>query len=376
MTRSRITAFCCLMFLASATLSCQNGTTADNNGRSTEIKYAEGFEITRHAGYTIADVRNPWDTTRLLHRYVLVDKKADLPANLPAGTVVRTPVDRTIVYSAVHGTMLDELGAAGCIAGVCESEYIANTTLRAALSEQRIIDVGNSFAPDVEKIIALAPEAIFTSPFENCGYGRVEKLNVPLIECADYMENTPLGRAEWIRFIGLFVDREAQADSLFDEIEKAYLNLGQCVTGVQTRPTVVAEKKTGATWFVPGGKSYMARLFADAGADYLWKDDHHAGSLALTFESVFDRAAEADFWLFKYSAPDSMTRQTLASEYAPYTRFKAFTEGHIYGCNLSHNHFFFFFPLHPDLLLRDFILMFHPELLPGETCRYHHRLQP
>jgi iron complex transport system substrate-binding protein len=120
----------------------------------------------------------------------------------------------------------------------------------------------------------------------------------------------------------------------------------------------------------------MARLFADAGADYFWKDDKHAGSLALSFESVFDKAQSADFWLFKYSAPTDITLRTLASEYSPYSRFIAFEKGLVFGCNLTSNRFFEEVPLHPDLLLKDFILIFHPDLFPGERCRYYHHLQP
>ena len=374
MTRSRITAFCSLLSLALATLSCQNGTTADNNGRSTEIKYAEGFEITRHAGYTIADVRNPWDTTRLLHRYVLVDKKADLPANLPAGTVVRTPVDRTIVYSAVHGTMLDELGAAGCIAGVCESEYIANTTLRAALSERRIIDVGNSFAPDVEKIIALAPEAIFTSPFENCGYGRVEKLNVPLIECADYMENTPLGRAEWMRFYGRLFGRAAEADSLFCAVERRYRELAGGVERASRRPRVFSELKSGAAWYVPGGRSTMGRLYADAGGDYVFAYVDGSGSVPLSFETVYDKAGEADIWLIKYNASTDRTYRDLRRDYAPYAGFKAFRERQVYGCNTAERPFYEETPFHPERLLEDLVKIFHSDAAERDSLRYFRKL--
>lgn len=340
------------------------------------IKYAEGFDITRYPDYIRVDLRDPWDTTRLLHRYLLVDKKKDLSQSLPDGTLIRTPVDRMVVYSSVHGSMLDELGIAERIVGVCESEYISVPSIRDGIDSGLITDVGNSFSPDVEKIIDLSPEAILVSPFENCSYGRVEKLNIPIIECADYMENTPLGRAEWIRLIGLFTGRESQADSLFAAIERQYTELCQRVSGIKNRPTVIAEKKTGSTWFVPGGNSYMARLFADAGADYFWKDDKHAGSLALSFESVFDKAQSADFWLFKYSAPTDITLRTLASEYSPYSRFIAFEKGLVFGCNLTSNRFFEEVPLHPDLLLKDFILIFHPDLFPGERCRYYHHLQP
>lgn len=372
----RILSSCCVILLLFTGYSCRNTSATKQVGEKVNIKYAEGFDITRYPDYIRVDLRDPWDTTRLLHRYLLVDKKKDLSQSLPDGTLIRTPVDRMVVYSSVHGSMLDELGIAERIVGVCESEYISVPSIRDGIDSGLITDVGNSFSPDVEKIIDLSPEAILVSPFENCSYGRVEKLNISIIECADYMENTPLGRAEWIRLIGLFTGRESQADSLFAAIERQYTELCQRVSGIKNRPTVIAEKKTGSTWFVPGGNSYMARLFADAGADYFWKDDEHAGSLALSFESVFDKAQSADFWLFKYSAPTDITLRTLASEYSPYSRFIAFEKGLVFGCNLTSNRFFEEVPLHPDLLLKDFILIFHPDLFPGERCRYYHHLQP
>ena len=372
----RILSSCCVILLLFTGYSCRNTSATKQVGEKVNIKYAEGFDITRYPDYIRVDLRDPWDTTRLLHRYLLVDKKKDLSQSLPDGTLIRTPVDRMVVYSSVHGSMLDELGIAERIVGVCESEYISVPSIRDGIYSGLITDVGNSFSPDVEKIIDLSPEAILVSPFENCSYGRVEKLNISIIECADYMENTPLGRAEWIRLIGLFTGRESQADSLFAAIERQYTELCQRVSGIKNRPTVIAEKKTGSTWFVPGGNSYMARLFADAGADYFWKDDEHAGSLALSFESVFDKAQSADFWLFKYSAPTDITLRTLASEYSPYSRFIAFEKGLVFGCNLTSNRFFEEVPLHPDLLLKDFILIFHPDLFPGERCRYYHHLQP
>ncbi len=340
-----------------------------------ETTYARGFQITRYPDYSVADLRDPWDTTRLLHRYIFLEKGKEIPPQLPEGTLIRTPVNRMVVYSTVHGSMLNELGLAHSIVGVCEAEYISVPAIQEGLQSGEIADLGRSIAPDIEKIIELSPEAILVSPFENSGYGRVEKLAIPLIECADYMENTPLGRAEWIRFIGLFTGREREADSIFQEVESRYTELCRQVTA-QSRPTVLSEKKTGATWFVPGGKSYMACLFADAGADYLWKEDSHAGSLALSFEEVFDRAQTADFWVIKCSAPNGMSYSNLAAEYAPYSRFKAFSEGNIFIFDLSGNRFFEEVPLHPELLLKDFILIFHPELFPGEDYRYHSRLQP
>lgn len=355
--------------------ACRHSDTT-GRGETIPLQYAKGFTLSRYLGYIMADMRDPWDTTRLLHRYILVPKGGEIPSSIPAGTLVRVPVERMAVYTSVHAAMIDELGAGTHITGVCEPQYIHRTGLLAQLASSHTTDIGNSQAPDVEKIIDIAPETIVVSPFENCNYGRVEKLGIPIIECADYMEYTPLGRAEWIRFIGMLTGKERVADSLFAEIERRYNELRHRVAEVENRPTVLAEKKTGGTWFVPGGDSYMARLFADAGADYIWKDDTHSGSLALSWEEVYDRAREADFWLIKYTDKSDATLTTLKSEYAPYARFKAYNAGQIYGCNLHDNTFFEEVPLHPDRLLQDLIHIFHPGLSLADTLRYYHHLKP
>lgn len=168
------------------------------------LRYAENLSLSATEDYTIARLRNPWDTTRILHTYVLVDKEKSLPADLPEGTLVRTPLSKAVVYSSVHCGLLNQIGALKSIGGVCDLKYIKLQEVQDGCRTGSIADVGNGMNPDIEKIIDLHPDAIMLSPFENSGgYGRVEKLNIPIIECADYMETSALGRAEWMRFYGL-----------------------------------------------------------------------------------------------------------------------------------------------------------------------------
>lgn len=343
---------------------------SDVDSSSYQVNHAEMFRVNRCSGYTEVQVRDPWDTTRLLQNYILIPKNSPLPSSLPQGTVVRTPVSRVAVYSSVHCSMLEELGNLSDIAGVCEPRYIVIPKIKKGVSEGKIVDLGESYAPDVEKIIDLNPEAIISSPFQNAGYGKVEKLGIPIIEGVDYMESSPLGRAEWIRFLGLFFDKEAFSDSIFKETETAYLTLREKVADVEKRPTVVSEVKTGPVWYVPGGNSYMARLFSDAGADYFWKDVPQTGSLSLSFEAVFDKAHQADFWLIKYNRDRDMTMADLKKDYAANANFEAFKNGNVWGSNSAKVPFYEEIPLHPDYLLRDFIRIFHPDLLPGDTLRY------
>lgn len=342
---------------------------------SDTIRYAQGFTVHHFNDYTSVDVRDPWDSTRLLQRYLLVDREKPVPGNLPKGTVVRVPVQNIVVYTSVHAAVIDQLGETGRIIGVCEPRYMDTPSIQEGLKVGRIADMGEATAPNVELMIDKGAELVLVSPFQNSGYGPVEKLGIPIIEGADYMESQPLGRTEWIRFYGMLFGKEAKADSIFRATEKSYLDLKELVTGDMPRPTVISEKKFGSSWFMPSGESYVANLYKDAGADYVFTDLPGAGSTPLAFETVLDRAIHADLWLIKYNQSKDMTYGDLRSEYAPYENFDAFKNRRIYACNTGLVPYYEEFPLHPDYLLKDLIWMFHPELLPDYTPRYYHKMR-
>ena len=350
---------------------------SDKSGATVAMRYAEQIQIDSCDGYWLVRVRNPWDSAKILHTYILVEQGRELPDNLPAGTLVRTPLRKSLIYSSVHCSLLVELDALDCIGGVCDLQYIYHPAVRTRCAEGRIVDAGNSMSPDLEKVIDLHPDAVLLSPFENSGgYGRIEKLGIPIIECADYMETSPLGRAEWMRFFGLLFGRKQQADSLFAEVEKRYASLKSLVDTVSVRPTVLSELRNGSAWYTPGGHSTIGRLYADAGAAYVWADDTRSGSVPLSFETVFDRGRNADFWLFKYNETVDKTLSSLRAEYAPYAGFRAFQTGRVFACNTGKVPFYEETPFRPDWLLKDLILVFHPECLPGETARYFKQLHP
>lgn len=339
------------------------------------LRYAENLSLSATEDYTIARLRNPWDTTRILHTYVLVDKEKSLPADLPEGTLVRTPLSKAVVYSSVHCGLLNQIGALKSIGGVCDLKYIKLQEVQDGCRTGSIADVGNGMNPDIEKIIDLHPDAIMLSPFENSGgYGRVEKLNIPIIECADYMETSALGRAEWMRFYGFLFGQAQKADSLFAEVEKNYHELKALVAPLSSAPSVISELKNGSAWYVPGGKSTSARIYADAGANYVFAADEHSGSVPLSFETVFDKGQNADFWLIKYNQAIDKTYKELEQDYAPYTGFRAFKERNIYGCNTGKVDFYEDSPFHPDRLLKDLIKIFHPTLLEGYELKYFTKL--
>ena len=340
-------------------------------GDTLSLHYAVLLTIVEHDGFTRVDIRNPWDTLKTLHTYLLVSREHPIPAHLPEGTVVPVPLSRSLVYSSVHASLLQTLGRIESIGGVCDLKYIHIPEIQQACTEGQIADCGSSLSPDIERIIRLSPDAVLLSPFENSGgYGRIEQLGIPLVECADYMETSPLGRAEWMRFYGRLYGVEKQADSLFSVVDSCYQVMRQRAAQSSASLSVLSEMKSGSAWYVPGGRSTMGQLYRDACGRYFMADDYHSGSVPLSFETVFDEAADADVWLIKYNRPVDMTYDDLRTEYEGYTSFHAFQHRHVYGCNTNRIPYYEETPFRPDLLLADFVQMLHPDIQLKEGLRY------
>ena len=344
-------------------------------GDTIPLHYSSNLSLIDYEDCIVAQLRNPWDTTKILHTYVLVDKKQPLPQELPQGTLVRTPLSKAVIYSSVHCSLLKDFGALNSIGGVCDLKYIKLPEIEEGCRKGTIADVGDGMNPNIEKIIDLHPDAILLSPFENSGgYGRVEKLNVPIIECADYMETSSLGRAEWMRFYGLLFGKKTEADAMFAAVERNYKDLQELVKPISFAPSVMCDLKTSSTWYTPGGNSTIAKLYSDAGANYIFREDTHSGSLPYPFEVIFEKGQQTDFWLIRYNQPVDKTYGELEKEFAPYAGFRAFKERNIYGCNTNRVPFYEETPFHPDWLLKDLIKIFHPSLLEGYELRYYNKL--
>lgn len=356
----------------SAAVSCGRGNSGATGGPdSTGTEYARFLKIADCGDYRIADIVNPWDTLRLLQRYIMVPSSSEMPGNLPEGTVIRTPVDNIIVYSSVHASIIDRLGASDRIAGVCEPEYMTCESVKKGILDGNIIDCGNSFSPNAERIAQAGGQIIIASPFENSNYGTAEKLGIPIIEAADYMENLPLGRTEWVKLFGILLGREDEADSLFRKAEAGYDSI-KCkvlrhidsLGGQSHRPSLLAERKYGASWDVPGGGSYMVRIYRDAGADYIFSGTTSVSNVNMSFENVLKEGSEAEFWVMKYWSQSDMSYRDLLDEYHLYSEFRAFRERRIYGCNTGYSTYYDDIVLSPDLILADLAAIFHPDLFP------------
>ena len=339
------------------------------------MKYAENLTLVKGNGYIEARLRNPWDTTAILQNYILIDKDSPEPDHLPEGTIVRTPLSKALVYTGVHCTLIQELGALESIGSICELQHIKVPEIQEGCKNGTIVNAGEGTNPDIEKIIDMHPDALMLSPYENSGgHGQVEKLKVPIIECADYMETSALGSAEWIRFYGLIFHQSAKADSIFAIVEKNYNELKALAASQPVKPKVMCELKSGSAWYVPGGRSTTGKLYKDAGGDYLFAHYPNSGAVPLSFETVFDKAQSADVWLMKYNHPTDKTYSSIEEDYSPYANFEAFKKRNIYHSNTAYKEYYEDFPFHPDLVLKDLIKIFHPTLLPEYELKYFSKL--
>lgn len=252
-----------------------------------------------------------------------------------------------LTASAVHASLLRELGAEEQIVGVCDADYIVGCELR----EAGLRDFGSYACPDVEQILAAGTDALMLSPVAGSSYGAFGTLGLPIVECKDYLEPTPLGRAEWMRYYGRLVGRGAEADSLFACICERYQP-----ASVERPLSVLTDLPQNGQWYVPGGGSYLACLYADAGYTLPCSAGNtDSGSICLAVEQVIALGAEADVWLIKYAAPADLTLEQIAREYPFAQRIKAFREGRVLGCNTLRTPYYEQAPFHPDLLLNDLI---------------------
>ncbi|MDO4512275.1 MAG: ABC transporter substrate-binding protein [Bacteroidales bacterium] len=364
--------YCVLVMMGLVLAACAGGDGAKAVD-SAEQKQAQLLSMEQCEGYLKATIQNPWNDGRVLHTYLLVPRDSAMPAQLPEGTVVRTPVQNALVYSEVHASLMRELGAFAAVKGVCDANYYTDDEVLAGVKAGTIADCGSSMQPTIEKVIALKPEAILLSPYQDASYGQIEKMNIPIIECADYLEYTPLGRAEWMRFYGALLGKSAQADSLYAAVASRYRAIAEKAATAQQKPTVITEMVISGIWAVPGGNSYMARIIADAGGDYPWASDKSTGSLSLDFNQVLAKAQKADYWLLKWTGINTLA--DLQAQYDLNKSFDAFRQRKVWACDTEQSHFFVRVPFHPDLLLGEFAAVLHPELFPEAKTEFYHHLK-
>ena len=379
-----------ILLISVSLLSCghRQMPTAGEKGDTLRFKYAQLIEVVRHQGYTEVNIKNPWKEGKILHRYQLVSHSAaEMPDAANQATVVRIPLQRSVIFTSVHAALMQQLGGEDQVAGVADLKYMKVPFVQEGVQQGRIMDCGDGMSPLVEKIIDTQADGILLSPFENSGgYGRLEEINIPLIECAEYMEQSPLARAEWVRFYGILYGKEHEADSLFALVDSSYQALKAQVSedaGIangsaqskRSNPLVLMDKQTGSVWYVPGGRSTIGRMLQDAQCRYPFATDEHSGSLPLSFETILEKCGDADVWLLRYDSNKPITRRQLLNEQPGYTQLRPAQTGEIYGCNVQTSMFYEESPFRPDLLLQDFIHILHPDIPNLPPLRYYQKLE-
>lgn len=346
-------------------------------GKTDVKEAAEGDNLMRYArnvtvcekdyGYMM-EVICPWDTTLSLGKFALVK---DTMAKVGDGlTPIQLPVQKVISFSATQWAVFLRLGEIDRVKGILEGRFVSDTTMKTLLAQEKVYDIGTEAAANIERMIQIQPDILLYSPYFDGNQGGLNITGAVLFPFADYMENTPLGRAEWIRVIGMLAGCEDKADAWFDDIERRYNALSTLCANVEQRPTVFSDLAFNGQWYVAGGRSYIAKLFADAGADYIWKDNPSTASVPMDAESILAKAQHADYWRVINSNPFPMTYESLAKESPVYPLFDAFKNRQIIVCDILPTGYFEQSQCEPDLLLADFIHFFHPELLTGEWAEY------
>ncbi|MDE6541130.1 MAG: ABC transporter substrate-binding protein [Muribaculaceae bacterium] len=375
--RRLITGFFAGMALAGAIASCGRQS-ADNSGTpgDTLTSNATLLTIVDHGSYTEAVISDPWgEKGAVMARLALVDRDADVPADADDGILVRVPLTRSAVFSSVHTAPMFELGAGHALTAVADGSYFPpSDTVGILLAEGRVADVGSSSSPSVERLLALDCDAVLLSPMQGVDNGMLARSGIAAIPMADYMEQTPLGRAEWIKLLGILYGCAERADSIYDAVVADYSSMCRRAEQTPARPRVLTENITGGVWYVPAGKSYMARLLSDAGAEYPWSDTDSEGSLSLDASMVLDRASDADVWLIRCygSVPDyaSLRRDNPAAAH-----IKAFRNKNIYVCDTSRKNIFNDIAFHPERVLHDYVEILHPgATAPDSALIYFERL--
>lgn len=344
-------------------------------GDTLHLRYAKNLAIIKYEGYTKVEIADPWHKGEVLHTYILTNsnqEKARLDDSAES-TVIHLPLSRCVISTSVHSELANKLGKGHAVAGVFDSQYINSPYIKERIKDGKTTDCGNSISPNTERIATLSPDAIFLSPMQNAGgYGKLETLGIPIIELADYMEPTALGRAEWIKFYGILMGAEKKANAIFAHTEKEYKRLKTLAAKSHNKPLVLMDKMENGVWYVPGGRSTISQMIYDANATYAYSSDKSAGSLQKAPESVIDKNSKATVWLMRYyktgNAP--MTMKELLAEHSGYGFIQAFKDGNVYGCNTATSTFFEDVPFEPHLLLNDFIIAIHPELASGKTLYF------
>lgn len=379
---------CCLFALLAASCASKGNQQEKENASSQQTitvdskvqitpEYAEGFQLTYADGYILMDIHDPQNEESTHFLYALVPRGTK-PEGIPTDyMVIETPVRSAICMTSLQLSNFIKLGAEDKVVGITSTRHLFNRTINDQLKEGKTAKIGIEGNFDNEVIMSINPDLILISPFKRGGYETMKDIGIPLIPHLGYKEMTPLGQAEWIKFVGLLLGMEQEANDKFSAIDHRYNELKELTAEgkVTRRPIVFSGEIHGGNWYAVGGKSFLAQLFKDAGADYFLKDDDRSGGVTLDFETVYNQADEADYWRIVNSYPETYDYKALKDQDPRYADFRAFKEKGVIYCNMREKPFYESMPTEPEVVLGDLLHIFHPNLLPDHTPVYYDLLK-
>lgn len=359
------------IFLILGFISCKNSKKTESpqiqEGEEVKIENAEGFKITRFENYIMLKVNTPWPEAEDPFVYLLAEKGTKVPEDLEYHQKVEVPVESIVVTSTTHIPALEALNEEEKLVGFPGLNYISSEKTRKLIDAGQISELGQNENINTEVLIDLAPNVVigFAINASNKSFETIRKTGIPVIYNGDWTEATPLGKAEWIKFFGILFGKEEKAEEIFNEIKSEYLNAKELAETSKEKPTVIAGSMYNDKWYMPYGNSWQAQFIKDANADYLYSETEGEGSLSLAFESVLEKAQEAEYWV---SSGQFSSYEQLFNEAEHYNQFKAVKDKNVYSVSLSQGEtggiiFYELGPQRPDLILKDLISIFHPALL-------------
>ena len=320
-----------------------------------KVKYATGFTVRDTAGIRLVDVGKHY-------HFALVKGDVAVPQGY---TKIQVPIERTICMTALQLSNFTILDAHDVVKGLTGTKNLYNKDVLARVKDGRVVKIGMEGNFDTEMVLAANPQVIFISPSKRGGYDAIKETGITLVPHLGYQELDPLGQAEWIKFVGMFIGKEQEANDVFAGIESRYNDLKTKACAATSRPTVFSGEMHYGTWHAVGGKNYLAQIFRDAGADYVINDEETSGE-NLEFEQMYALAANADYWRILNSYPDAFSYEALKASEPRNELFKAFKEKKVIYCNMKQTPYYEISPVEPDVLLKDFVAIFHPELVEAD----------
>ena len=349
----------------------------EQKSQKSALSHANGFTIRQNASYTTIEVTAPWPGFKKSFKYALVPREKLASITLPRDAfdaIIPIPVERVVVTSTTHIPALESLGMLHALVGFPETDYISSPAARTLVEKGQIRELGNNESINTEIALALNPDVIFGFGINdtNKAYGAIQQSGIAVVYNGDWVEQTPLGKAEWIKFFAPFFKKEQVAEEVFNSIEKDYQEAKLLAQKSKQRPTVVTGGLYKDVWYVAGGKSWMAQFLDDANVEYLWSQTDEKGSIGLSLEVVLEKAQMADYWL---NPSMHSSYEALENANSHHTQFEAFKQQKVYSNAIKRGAkggllFYELAPQRPDLVLKDLISILHPELLPDYETHF------